>query len=1072
MWPIDENTPKTLRSLEMRLATLKVEDVEELAAIGAGLEEILTSLPEDLTRPCALLTLCLETLQEVYLGNVADTVVALQTTRRSVGALERYFRSGKYASIDPLTSIGSELWQALGRPLEGSDWASDTVATAWPGGLTLTEEPAAPEPLEEVAEPEPVSLRIVHAEEVSKPEPEPEPVPEPAPKAAEPAETSNNMMMSEDGIVQDFLVESYENLDRLDLDLLALEQNPDDRETISSIFRTIHTIKGTCGFLGFGRLESLTHAGENLLSLLREGTLSLSSAITDALLAMVDAVRQILGTIEQTGKEGSTDYSALTETLTRLQNPSAEVNAPIASAPTPTPAPTPITAPAPVPVMYKAEQEKPEVTYAAHEPETEERISVVSSDEPLPIHGRLGDVLISQGYIQVGDLTKALREQESGDQRRLGEILSSMGLVTGDIVERALQVIGTPTGNNQGSVGDASIRVDVGLLDSLMNLVGELVLTRNQIVQLLASQGSQLDLALLATSQRLNLITSELQEGVMKTRMQPIGNVWNKFPRVVRDLAQTCGKQVRLEMEGRETDLDKTLIEAIKDPLTHLVRNSIDHGIERPEVRVASGKSAEGLLLLRAYHEGGQVNIEITDDGGGIDTGRIKAKAVERGFITPDQAARMSEWEQLQLIFMPGFSTAATVTNVSGRGVGMDVVKTNIEKIGGTIDIQSQKKKGTTIKVKIPLTLAIVPALMVSAGEERYAIPQVSLLELVRLQSGRAGIERIQGIPVYRLRGKLLPLLFLNQELAMNQGGEDDRAINIVVLQANDRQFGLVVDGITDTEEIVVKPLSKHLKSVELFAGATIMGDGRVALILDVTALALRANLVAEAHRSRGILDNAALDAKNSLVQTLLLFQVGRNGRMAIPLSTVARLEEFPRSLVEEVGSQIVVQYRGRIMPLLHLVDHVPGAEESLSLSSNELLQVVVIGEESRSVGMVVDNIVDIVEESVDFDAQAQEGPVIGTMVIQGRVTQILDTQALLEALQEEHYGNAAPVLHLLSGGVSLRADTDSGSRGASSSADDQSAPGFVHAGGADKPTGTDRHRNRPAKAPSPRRAA
>ncbi len=1052
MWTIDETIPKTLRSLEMRLASFSIGDNDELAAIGAGLEEILTSLPEELPRPAELLMLCLETLQEVYTESVGDPPAAIQAARRAIGALERYFRSGKYASTEPLNIAGMTVWVALGRTPGDLPWASEVPEASWPGEtkLTLSVAADAKESAPEESAPreaESVSLRLVNTEE-----------PQEDVKSAAPTSS----LIDEEGIVQEFLVESYENLDRLDLDLLALEKDPNDRETISSIFRTIHTIKGTCGFLGFSRLESLSHAGENLLSMLRTGELSLTPPCTDALLAMVDAIRQILGTIETTGNEGTADYTALTETLHQLQEqPDGEHIA----------APKPTSTPAPV-----AESIPPTLTPTVSVPhyeehETDATISVVSSEDHTPIHGRLGDVLINQGYIQVGDLTRALREQEAGDQRRLGEILTSMGLVTNDIVERAIHAIGGAPSSAQGAVGDASIRVDVALLDSLMNLVGELVLTRNQIVQLLQAQGGQSDPAIITTAQRLNLITSELQEGVMKTRMQPIGNVWNKFPRVVRDLALSCGKQVRLEMEGRETDLDKTLIEAIKDPLTHLIRNSVDHGIERPEVRVASGKPAEGLLLLRAYHEGGQVNIEIRDDGGGIDTGRIKAKALERGFITSDQAARMSDWEALQLIFLPGFSTAAAVTNVSGRGVGMDVVKTNIEKIGGTIDIQSQKKKGTTIKVKIPLTLAIVPALMVCSGEERYAIPQVSLLELVRLPSAHAGIERIQGIPVYRLRGKLLPLLFLDQELKQRTEPDEDRVLNIVVLQANDQQFGLVVDSITDSEEIVVKPLSKHLKSAQLFAGATIMGDGRVALILDVVALAGCANLVADAHRSRGIVE-VPETSLSERVQTLLLFQIGRNGRMAIPLSAVARLEEFPRNLVEEVGRHTVVQYRGRIMPLLHLMNYVTVTEGLSSELRQMPLQVVVIGEEATSVGMVVDSIVDIVEEVVNLEGQAPDGPVLGTMVIQGRVTQILDVPVLLEALQEENYGNAAQVLHLLSGRISLRGDTDSGARGSSSSADDESAAGFGDYRGADQSPGADRHRDRSTKAAAPRRAA
>ncbi|MCA9465506.1 MAG: chemotaxis protein CheA, partial [Nitrospira sp.] len=387
------------------------------------------------------------------------------------------------------------------------------------------------------------------------------------------------------------------------------------------------------------------------------------------------------------------------------------------------------------------------------------------------------------------------------------------------------------------------------------------------------------DPSLQTSSQRLSLITSELQEGIMKTRMQPIGNIFGKFPRVVRDLALACGKQIRIEMEGKGTELDKTLIEAIKDPLTHLVRNSVDHGIEAPDVREARGKSREGVLLLRAYHEGGQVNIEITDDGGGINTQRVAETAIKRGVVTGEQVSKMSERELLNLIFLPGFSTAAKVTNVSGRGVGMDVVKTNIEKIGGTIDIQTKLEKGTTFKLKVPLTLAIIPALIITTGEERFAIPQVSLLELVRLEGEQIKkyIDSLHGTSVCRLRGQLLPLLYLNQIVGLSSkhamavmNEEHEEVVNIVVLQADGQRFGLVVDEINDTEEIVVKPLSKQLKGIPVFAGATIMGDGRVALILDVLGLANRAGMaIPQGDASRSDLSDS-LKAGQGQRQTLL----------------------------------------------------------------------------------------------------------------------------------------------------------------------------------------------------------
>src|SRR5580692_3218588 len=519
--------------------------------------------------------------------------------------------------------------------------------------------------------------------------------------------------MSDSDIVQDFLVESYENLDRLDRELVGLEKNPHDRDALGSVFRTIHTIKGTCGFLGFSQLEKVAHMGENVLTRLRDGQLTLNRELTTALLEMVDAVRQMLGSIEATGGEGKRDDTKLIATLTRLQQlPEAQ----------------PVSKAAPVPAT------------------TSEGAASPSS---------IGDILMQTTGVTSVEIQFATEKQKEGDPRRLGEILVEQGAVQpGDIVDalRIQQSSRTHTG-----ASDSTIRVDIGLLDKVMNLVGELVLARNQVLQFASRMK---DTGFLAASHRLNLITTELQAGVMKTRMQPIGNIWGQFPRTVRDVALGCGKEVGIEMEGKETELDKTIIEAIKDPLTHLVRNSVDHGIELPEDRVKAGKDRAGRLILRAFHEGGQVNIEISDDGAGLNAERIRKKAVERALITPEQAIRMPEREIFNLIFLPGFSTAEKVTNVSGRGVGMDVVKTNVEKIGGTVDVQSTLGRGTTVRVKIPLTLAIIPALVVTCGGDRYAIPQVSLLELVRLEADEVakGIEFVHGAPVYRLRGRLLPL--------------------------------------------------------------------------------------------------------------------------------------------------------------------------------------------------------------------------------------------------------------------------------------------------------------------------
>jgi two-component system chemotaxis sensor kinase CheA len=814
--------------------------------------------------------------------------------------------------------------------------------------------------------------------------------------------------MGESDIVKDFLVESYENLDRLDRDLVGLEKNPKDTGALAGVFRTIHTIKGTCGFLGFAKLEKVAHVGESLLTLLRDGELTLNPDRTTALLGMVDAVRQMLKEIESSGQDGENTYPELRETLTRLQTPVAGDATMAGSAEVPPLPPSPATEAQADPVAgepaspSKQQENLPPANEAetAVAPRTE---SKKKTEETIrkPTRGKLGGVMVERGFVQAGDIALALQEQEKGDRRRLGEILVALGLAKQEDVTAAQQILDTKVRDT----APETIRVGVNLLDKLMTLVGELVLARNQLLQI---SNTVEDAGLQAVSQRMNLIATELQEEVMKTRMQPIGNIWAQFPRTVRDVALGCGKEVEIEMQGKETELDKTIIEAIKDPLTHLVRNSVDHGIELPERRVQVGKNRTGRLTLRAFHEGGQVNIEISDDGAGLSGDRIRAKAVERGVVTAEQVARMSEREIFNLIFLPGFSTAEKVTNVSGRGVGMDVVKTNVEKIGGLVDLQSTLGKGTTVRVKIPLTLAIIPALVVTCAGERYAIPQVNLLELVRLEAdhARTAIEMVHGVPVYRLRGRLLPLVYLNRELQLTKGfipGNSDNAVNIVVLQADDRQFGLVVDEINDTEEIVVKPLRKQLKTVKTFAGSSIMGDGKVALILDVLGLAQRANVVSEA-RDRAVSDKIAQSADGAGdKQTFLLFAGLGDSRMAIPLDTLARLEEFPVSQVEMSGNEWVTQYRGQILPLVRLAvvleerRHRLRALQVPPAADSGPLQVLVMHHEGISFGLVVEQILDIVEARADVKSKATRPAVLYTVVIGERVTELLDIPAILQ---------------------------------------------------------------------------
>ena len=717
--------------------------------------------------------------------------------------------------------------------------------------------------------------------------------------------------MEDQEVINEFLIESNENLARLDQEMVELEQRPKDPQLLASIFRTIHTIKGTCGFLGFGKLEAVAHLAEDILSQLRDGKRELTPDLVTLILEAVDAIKRVLVSIEASGSEGLDTHADLRE---RLE--------------------------------------------AAHSPSNHE----IPSAPQLPASATEADTAPNQ---------------------------------------------------KGPSISDSTIRVDVGLLDKLMNLVGELVLARNQILQF---NNRQEDNTLDATSQRLNLITTELQEGVMKTRMQPIGVLWNKLPRLVRDLAQSFGKQIQLEMDGADTELDKTIIEAIKDPLTHLVRNCCDHGIERPDQRIAKGKQAQGRLTLRAFHEGGQVNIEITDDGAGINIQQLKTKALKQGLVRAEQVDRMGDREALSLIFLPGFSTAAEVTNVSGRGVGMDVVKTNVEKIGGVVDLLSRPGEGTTVKLKIPLTLAIIPGLVVTVGErrsvprgvreigERFVIPQVSLLELIRLEgdSGKQQIERIHDTPFYRRRGRLLPIVYLSKVLSLADQ-HNSNVVNIVVLQAEDRQFGLVVDGISDTQEIVVKPLGKQLKGLNCYAGATIMGDGEVALILDVPGIAQLSGVVQES-REQSRTEAGPTDRSDTNRQAFLLFRAGSFERLSVPLSLVARLEEIPQSRIEHAGGKSVAQYRGRILPLTALAPVLePGADDTAS--RQDPAQVVVFNSGDRSIGVIVDQILDITEEAVSVRQSSNRKGLLGSVVIGKKVTDVLDLHAVIEAADPAWFG-------------------------------------------------------------------
>lgn len=766
---------------------------------------------------------------------------------------------------------------------------------------------------------------------------------------------SGNEIVISEALIQDFLTESFEGLEQTERDLVTLEQTPDDHEILGRIFRCLHSLKGSCGFFGYSTLEKVAHKGENILSKLRNGEAELTEDKATILLQMADAISEMLNNIQETGTEGENSYSELIAELERCESGQ------------------------PATIETQAATTGQVVEKPAEAPPAANSETSVAEKEMTPLEIQQ---LVCKILMHTNDDDKP-QPEEKQEQKQVAKKTTE--------IEAPTKV-------------DTTIRVSVNLIDKLMNLVGELVLARNQTLQYC---NVYKDRGFVATTQRLNLVTTELQESVMQTRMQPIGNVWNKFPRLIRDLAKSTEKQIQLEMEGKSTELDKTLIEAIKDPLTHLLRNSCDHGLEAPEDRKAAGKPEQGTVYLRAFHEGGQVIIEIEDDGRGVDVNKIKDKALEKNLVNSQQLERMSDREALDLIFRPGFSTAAKVTNVSGRGVGMDVVKTNIESIGGTVDIKTELGKYTKFKIKIPLTLAIIPALTISCGQDYFAIPQVSLVELVRIENSdsKNTIEWIDDTPIYRLRDKLLPIVYLTQQLQLNSehSTELSEEYSIVVLQADNHQFGLVVDDVHETEEIVVKPLGKQLMDIDAFAGATIMGDGKVVLILDVLALAKRAGLGLAADNKDLISDESlteeALTKSNK--QSILICTLPDQQRIAVPLNKVARLEEFASDKLESIGRRRVIQYRGRIMPLYDIAETL-SISSSTQNSEQETQQVIVHNHQGNSFGVIVGQIEDIIQERVDIDTVGRRNGTIGSAIVQGQVVEFLDVEKLLQQTIEE----------------------------------------------------------------------
>jgi two-component system, chemotaxis family, sensor kinase CheA len=749
-----------------------------------------------------------------------------------------------------------------------------------------------------------------------------------------------------DDLLREFLTETNESLDVVDVELVRFEQDPNNAKILDNIFRLVHTIKGTCGFLGLPRLEALAHAAETLMGKFRDGMPVTGDAVT-IILSTIDRIKELLDELERSQQEPLGADQDLISELERMVG----------------------------------EEEPPEAAQAAAASKAAGSLAYQELQRPL-----------RPGEVSLDELERVFRETPGPNEQE-----KAARAVAAKNAAARMRGEGDPADEERADkVAHQSIRVNVDTLEHLMTMVSELVLTRNQLLEIVRRhEDSEFKVPL----QRLSNVTAELQEGVMKTRMQPIGNAWQKLPRIVRDLAAELDKQIELEMFGADTELDRQVLDLIKDPLTHMVRNSADHGLETPQQRRIAGKGDKGTIRLSAFHEGGHIVIEISDDGQGLDTGRIKAKVIANGLASEAEIQKMSEAQIHKFIFAPGFSTAERVTSVSGRGVGMDVVRSNIDQIGGTIDVKSVRGKGSTFTIKIPLTLAIVSALIVEAAGDRFAIPQLAVIELVRARSNTDHrIERIRDTPVLRLRNKLLPLIHLNKLLKIGDEAAGDAENGfIVVTQVGSQTFGIVVDGVFHTEEIVVKPMSSRLRHIAMFSGNTILGDGSVIMIIDPGGIAQTVGTAATSHAER---EEAAAEADHHGRQenavSLLVFRAGSPQPKAVPLSLVTRLEEIDVRKIELSNGRHMIQYRGQLMPLVQY--------EDVKLKGEGSQPLLVFSDEGRSMGLVVDEIIDIVEDRLDIEVISNRPAMLGSAVVKGQATEIMDVGHFLSLAFEDWF--------------------------------------------------------------------
>jgi two-component system chemotaxis sensor kinase CheA len=772
-----------------------------------------------------------------------------------------------------------------------------------------------------------------------------------------------------DDLLREFLTETSESLDTVDNQLVRFEQDPSDAKILDNIFRLVHTIKGTCGFLGLPRLEALAHAGETLMGKFRDGMPVKAEAVT-LILSSIDRIKEILAGLEATETEPEGTDEDLIERLHAMAEGGHHAEAEAE--------PAPVVAAPPVAsaMTQEAVKEVAKGTLVEQVLERPLRPGEVSLDDL--------ERAFRETATEAAPAPKAAPKPAPAPSAKEVKAEARVSAKESSKAKPARKAAASPDADGEvaDKIANQSIRVNVDTLEHLMTMVSELVLTRNQLLEI--SRRNE-DTEFKVPLQRLSNVTAELQEGVMKTRMQPIGNAWQKLPRIVRDLSGELGKQIELEMHGADTELDRQVLDLIKDPLTHMVRNSADHGLETPAERLASGKGEQGTIRLSAYHEGGHIIICIADNGRGLNTERIKAKALQNGLVSETELEKMTEAQIHKFIFAPGFSTAAQVTSVSGRGVGMDVVRTNIDQIGGTIDIKSVAGEGSSVTIKIPLTLAIVSALIVEAAGDRFAIPQLSVVELVRARANSEHrIERIKDTAVLRLRNKLLPLMHLKKLLKIDDGTSSDPENGfIVVTQVGNQTFGIVVDGVFHTEEIVVKPMSTKLRHIDMFSGNTILGDGAVIMIIDPNGIAKA--LGAAGQSSHEISDeNAASHAMSGEQMTsLLVFRAGSDEPKAVPLGLVTRLEEIATDKIELSNGRYMVQYREQLMPLVQM--------KGVNVQTQGSQPILVFADDGRSMGLVVDEIIDIVEERLHIEVAGAGEGILGSAVIKGQATEVID---------------------------------------------------------------------------------